>query len=283
MEEEGWKLSTHKNHKEGKKIIAIPRDEFYKHKNDFTEVTRDLSDKFDAINKLFLTSTQYINNKSRVNFNHLNHCKWQDSSNETSGENALRQLKIVSEANMDKIIGELYKITISDYDELKSLAINSVKLFTRNDKFIKVHCKVIHSILCGCKWIAYNNDLIPVTYRICVMDEIERRFYQIIDDDEKVRDLTVSEKKILFELILGLFKEKVMGTQCMRFIFNIIETKYIETHNDELISFWHCLYKGVVPEWKGNNADYINDRVKFVNENREQFGTRGKLLTKTIK
>ena len=60
-------------------IMRSYKNEFifsFKEHHKSQEISYELSNKFDIINEMFKTSTQYIDSKKRINYNQINHYKW---------------------------------------------------------------------------------------------------------------------------------------------------------------------------------------------------------------
>ena len=120
--------------------ITIEPDVFLQYKNMYTTVSFELSTKFDNINKMFSTSTQYLDSKERINHNQHNHNKWQTKKNSECDDiyMILGLFNKLTIQNFDKIVSEIKKYNIITYEEMTRV-VESIYTKCVNDiQFVKI-------------------------------------------------------------------------------------------------------------------------------------------------
>ena len=112
------------------RVITYSVEEILSYKNvNVNILTEELSNMFDSINNSFLQSTQYIENRKKINYNHLNSNKWK---------------KINSNINT-KLLSLLNKITDETFSNILEKVLNSN--ITNDSQINKLSDDLIYKIL----------------------------------------------------------------------------------------------------------------------------------------
>ena len=254
----------------------------FKAYNKEQQVSYELSLLFDKINDMFKTSTQYLESKKKINYNQHNHNRWEatkDSDN--SIINIIYScLNRITEKNYNDIIEEIKKQEIFIYDDLDKLTEKVIQKCVSDNQFISLYVKVIKFIITDCKWIVEDNNQIPVTFRRIIINQIEMRFCNLINDiknmkyDTNENELIVIHNKArkgLIVLIAKLYEHKIIGNQLIRLIFNIFECSYSETKIEQYIEYWLFLLKFVVNIWNKNEKQYLDEKIDYILKIKNQF------------
>jgi hypothetical protein len=122
------------------------------HKN--TEVSLELSDLFDSINEMFKTSTQYLDNKKRVNYNQMNHNKWKLKRKEDIGaiNAAYNGFNRLSNGNLDSVASELMGVQFVSGEELERLVARLLPKMMCEPQFMSLYAELVFRL--GGRWVA---------------------------------------------------------------------------------------------------------------------------------
>lgn len=273
--------------------ITIEPEVFLQYKSMYTTVSFDLSKKFDHINKMFSTSTQYLDSKERINHNQHNHNKWQNKKSSECDDiyMILGNFNKLTIQNFDKIVLEIKKYNIITYEEMTRI-VESIYTKCVNDiQFVNVYAKLIKVIAMECKWVVYDNNSKPITFRKYFINYLESNFSQIINDiktyveddenDSLAKQMQI--RKTYIELLCVLFNESVIGNQLFRYIFTNIESAYIESSQEEFMNRWLQMYESAEKVWNGSNKKYLDEKRQFITNHYDDFSVRIKILTENIK
>lgn len=300
MESE-WQLSSGRSKKKKQStdtrvplmsnVKVITPDVIKQYKSTYTTVSFELSKKFDDINKMFSTSSQYLDSKERINHNQHNHNKWQNKKNSECDDvyMILGNFNKLTIKNYDVISAEIKKYNIITFDEMTNIVENIYNKCINDIQFVNVYVKLLKFIIMECKWIVYDNNSKPITFRKYFIDYLESNFSTIInevkndtEDDEDEGDKLAKQKQIrktYFVLICALFNESIIGNQLFRYIFTNVETAYLDTIQDEFMDRWLQMYDCASQYWTGTNEKYIIEKRQFISDNMEKFSVRIKILT----
>ena len=271
-------------------VKIITEEEILKYKTVYTIVSCELSKKFDDINKMFSTSTQYLDSKEKINHNQHNHNKWQakKSSEYSDVDIILGNFNKLSVNTYDIISEDIRKYNIITFADMTTVVKCIYNKCIGDKHFVDINCKLIKKIIMEFKWIVYDEGNMPLTFRKCFINYLEQKFKDVmneivvdIGDMDECEENYLQERRNTYFLLLGtLFSECIIGNQLFRFIFNNIESQYIKTLNDEYMDGWLLLYDFAEKHWTKSDIKYINEKDQFISDNREKFSIRINIITK---
>jgi hypothetical protein len=239
-------------------------------------VSYELSVKFDKINEMFKTSTQYLESKKKINYNQYNHNRWELKKEEDNGviNIVCIGLNKITDQNSDEIIKEIESQEIIIYDDLEKLAEKIIHKCISEPQFIKLYVKVIKHIMSKCSWIVDDHNMVPITFRRVLLNQLEMRFSNLINDvknmkyEESESELIVihnKQKRGLISLICELYSSKIIGNQLVRYIFRNLETAFDTTDIDQYLEYWLALLSTVMISWLLTEKQYLDEQILFIN------------------
>jgi hypothetical protein len=260
-----------------KSIVKYTKEHIYLYKqiNKDQQVSYELSATFDKINEMFKTSTQYIESKKKINYNQSNHNRWELKKEEDNNiiNIICSGLNKITESNMNDILKEIEVQEIVIYDDLEKLTEKIIHKCISEDQFLHLYTLVIKHIITKCKWIVDDNNMVPITFRRILLNQLEMRFSNLINDvknmkyDESESELIVIHNKLkkgLINLITKLYNHKIIGNQLVRYIFRNLENAYDENKNDQYLEYWLILFKSVMENWIISEKIYLNEQIQYI-------------------
>lgn len=271
-------------------IIKYTDEQIYAFKkiNKDQMVSYELSVKFDKINEMFKTSTQYLESKKKINYNQYNHNRWELKKEEDNSviNIVCIGLNKITEMNSEEIIKEIEIQEIVMYDDLEKLTEKIIHKCISEPQFIKLYVKVIKHIMLKCSWIVDDQNMVPVTFRRVLLNQLEMRFSNLINDvknmkyEESETELVVihnKQKKGLIGLICELYSSKIIGNQLVRYIFRNLETAFDSTGIDQYLEYWLAILSTVMDSWMETEKQYLDEQVQYI-----QSKTIGSMKVKFI-
>jgi len=274
-----------------KSVYIINEDIIRKYKIANMKVTCILSEKFDKINKMFETSTQYLASKKKVNHNQRNHDHWETKklSDINDVSKILSNFNMLSKSNFDIISEKLKELDIINYEDMEQVVYGIYKKCMNDTQFIDVYSRMLKFIMMECKWIVYDNISKPISFRKFFIDYLEFNYNQNItnirvenDSSHKVKPQLKNERKNLIILFSNLFKVEIIGNQLFRYIFVNLENMYLDTTIDEYMIYWLIMFEYVQNEWSDKEFKYLDEKVKFIVDNISKLSVRVKILSEHI-
>ena len=260
-----------------KSTVKYTKEQMYLYKqiNKDQQVSYELSAIFDKINEMFKTSTQYIESKKKINYNQSNHNRWELKKEEDNNiiNIICSGLNKITENNINDILKEIEVQEIVIYDDLEKLTEKIIHKCISEDQFLHLYTLVIKHIITKCKWIVDDNNMVPITFRRILLNQLEMRFSNLINDvknmkyDENESELIVIHNKLkkgLINLITKLYNHKVIGNQLLRYIFRNLENAYDENKNDQYLEYWLILFKSVMENWIISEKIYLNEQIQYI-------------------
>ncbi len=263
--------------KPGSSIIKYIDEQIYAFKkiNKEQMVSYELSVKFDKINEMFKTSTQYLESKKKINYNQYNHNRWELKKEEDNSviNIVCIGLNKITEQNSDEIIKEIEAQEIVLYDDLEKLTEKIIHKCISEPQFIKLYVKVIKHIMLKCSWIVDDHNMVPITFRRVLLNQLEMRFSNLINDvknmkyEESENELIVihnKQKRGLISLICELYSSKIIGNQLVRYIFRNLETAFDSTGIDQYLEYWLALLSTVMSSWLSSEKLYLDEQMQYI-------------------
>ena len=274
-------LSNHKRTK------IVTEKEFWLAKPKYMEVSQQLSDLFDNINKMVSTSSQRAAS-AQINHNQHNHNKWHIKKSDDVDEKTkiLSCFNMLAITNYNEIFTTLRTLSIDTYDEMVEIVNDIYGRMIFNDNCIELCTKIIFATLINCSWIVYDQQFKPISFRKLFLEKLEFEFNTIIDhirsNGEIVDQRIKNKRKALFMIICSFFKESIIGDQLFRFIFTSLESAFLETKYNELMDYWIIMMNVAIHEWTDHNLIYIDEKRNFLFENNKLFTQKTILLTESM-
>lgn len=278
-------------------IIKYNRDDIFKFKiiNKENLVSQELSNIFDKINDMFKTSTQYLESKKKINYNQLNHNKWelkQDQDN-TIINNIYLAFNKITEDNYQDIIKEISKQEIILYDDLEKLTEKIIHKCINEKQFLTLYLRIIKHIMVNCVWIVEDSSMIPITFRKLFINQLEMRFSNLINDiknmkyEESEAELIIIHNKTkqgLILLIIELYKNKIIGNQLIRYIFKNLENSYDQSlidyvdksknMCDQYLEYWLLIFNAIIIPWKDTEKQYLNEQIQYILSKKDNVSSK---------
>lgn len=257
--------------------------------NKNTIISEKLSKHFDWINELFLQSTQYQDNRKKINYNQVNSQKWRNNINIVNSillmlngidtslyleiEHKIVSTEIKDINNMRKIIEILHEKSCESYNSHKVLDLyinilnkiiyNGIWYYKIGDKITDYICPRIMAVS-----IAQKNYL-----------EMLDTFLSIIDNFNKTND-EVSYFKVKNQKFIGnmlfiakLYNKQIISIEIINTICNDIMTKVnADLINVDLIEFLLHLLNNIenypnmnkITDELNNIVNKISSRIKYL-------------------
>lgn len=264
---------------------VIPVGIIMQYESIYVDVTRELSNKFDEINKMLLTSTQWQD--SKINHNIHNHNRWKLSNTDNNDiAKILGSFNKLTNMNFDIIAEEIKGYNIINITELNTLVNNIYLKCIGNFQFVPVNIKMIKKIIMEFGWIVHDESSRTVTFRKYFINYLENNFEKIMnkvtepidEDDENLVSAINEERTTFMKILCALYDNHIIGTQLTRYIFTTLENAYVKNNKSGYIEMWLILFKCAKNHWIGDNAVYILEQHKFIDNNRSKFGIRINIL-----
>lgn len=260
-----------------KSIIKYSEEEIYRFKeiNKQQGVSYDLSVYFDKINEMFSTSTQYLESKKKINHNQSNHNYWQLKKDEDNSVINIICINLnkITEERANEIIQNILSQDIILYDDLEKLVDKMIHQCISQPQFIKLYIRVIESIIIKCAWIVEDKNMIPTTYRKVLLNQLEVRFTNLLNDIKNMKyedsesELIVihnKQRKGLISMICELYDHRIIGNQLIRYIFKTLESAYESTGLDQYIEYWSQILNTVMFNWLETEKQYLDEEIQYI-------------------
>jgi len=218
-------------------------------------ISEKLSKHFDWINELFLESTQYQDNRKKINYNQINSQKWR-----TNNTNIVNTIMLMLNGLDNKLYNEienkLLSIEIKDINNMrKIIEILHEKIcesFNSHD-VLNLYVKLLYKIISYGIWYYKTGDKITdyicprvVSVSIAQKNYLEMldTFLAIIDNFNKTND-DVSYFKVKNQKFIGnmlfigkLYNSKIISTEIINGVCNDVITKVSnDIKNIDLIEY----------------------------------------------
>jgi hypothetical protein len=275
-----WATSNRKkkNAKSKPKQITYSYEFILKFKdiNSQEQITFELSSLFDKINEMFKTSTQYIESKKKINYNQLNHNKWEKRKDHENNVINLvySAFNRVSNINKEDIKKELLELEMIVYTDLEKLVEKIINKCISENQYISLYIEMIKFIITDCKWIVQDSYLVPITFRKIFINQLETRFDNMLNDiinmkyeadETELMEIHRQNKKGLILMLGNLYKYKIISNQLTRLIFNYLEISYDENKNFQYIEYWILFLDIIIDYWKDEQKIYLDEKINYIN------------------
>jgi len=219
------------------KIILYSVDEILKYKS-VNILTEDLSNIFDTINNSFLQSTQYIENRKKINYNQLNSNKWK-KINSNINTKLLSLLNNITNETFSNVLEKILNSQISHYSQIDKLSLdifNKILIDVENNK---LYCSIIKQIVDSGLWYFKdepNNVQEFVNFRIYFVEKLNLEYTRVLESLNSLAELLSTDEdkyyniKIRFNAmintIINLHKLNILSDSVMNSVVDSLMEKY---------------------------------------------------------
>jgi hypothetical protein len=210
--------------------------------NKNTIISEKLSKQFDWINELFLESTQYQDNRKKINYNQINSQKWR-SNNINIVNSILLMLNGIDVSLYDEIEQKITSIDIKDINNMRKiieiLHEKTCESFN-SPSILNLYINILNKIVSNGSWYYKIGDKVTdyICPRIVAVSIAQKNylemldtFLSIIDNYNKTQD-DVSYYKIKNQKFIGnmlyigkLYNKQIISTEIINTICKDIITK----------------------------------------------------------
>ena len=253
-------------------------------------ISEKLSKHFDWINELFLESTQYQDNKKKINYNQINSQKWRNNSINIVNS-ILLMLNGIDSALYNEIEQKITSIEIKDINNMRKIIeiLHEKMCESYNSPVIlNLYANMLNKIINNGIWYYKIGDKITdyICPRIVAVSIAQKNylemldtFLSIIDNFNKTKD-DVSYYKVKNQKFIGnmlfvakLYNKKIISTEIINTICKDIITKVnSDEKNLDLIEYLLQLLGTL------ENYPYIDNIVDDLKEIMSKITNRTKYL-----
>ena len=158
------------------KVITYSVDEILNYKNvNVNILTEELSNIFDSINIQFLQSTQYLENRKKINYNQINSSKWK-KINSNINTKLLSLLNKVTDETFSNILEKILNSNIINDSQLNKLAGDFMSKILGDIDNNKLYCLLIKQIIDSGLWYFKKNDTEYLNLRIFFIEKLQKEY-----------------------------------------------------------------------------------------------------------
>ena len=253
-------------------------------------INEKLSKHFDKINELFLESTQYQDNRKKINYNQINSQKWR-SINNNIVNSILLLLNGIDNALYTEIESKIVCIDIKDLNNMRKiieiLHDKSCESYNAHN-VLNLYIKLLTKLITEGKWYYKIGDKITdyICPRIVAISIAQKNYLEmldtfllIIDNYNKTQD-EVSYFKVKNQKFIGnmiyiakLYNNNIISTELINIICNDIITKVKnDLKNVDLLEYLIELLRilemypnmNVIINELDNLKNIVSTRIKFL-------------------
>ena len=137
------------------------------------DIDNDILNKFNSINKLIQTSTQFQDTKKKI-LNNTYSAKWKNEKCDTNNPItiAYQAMNKLCESNFEDVYKKISNIVFSVTD-LEKLTLKLITKIITEKLFIELYIKMIYKLLINHNWIVKN-----VSFRQILLENIKKLYYE---------------------------------------------------------------------------------------------------------
>jgi hypothetical protein len=224
------------------KIITYQNEEILNYRNvNLNILTEELSNMFDSINNSFLQSTQYLENKKKINYNQINSIKWK-KINSNINTKLLSLLNKITHETFSNILEKVLNSNITNHSQLDKLTDDILnKILIDNDNN-KLYCSIIKQIIDSGLWYFKNDELDYVNLRIYFINKLQKEFTDSMFNVDILKEKYISDEDEYFTIknkfnalintIINLHSFNILSDQIMDYVIDSLKNKYTEKTQD---------------------------------------------------
>jgi hypothetical protein len=224
------------------KIISYSIEEIINYRNvNVNILTEELSNIFDSINVSFLQSTQYLDNKKKINYNQVNSSKWK-KINQNINTKLLSLLNRITDETFSNILEKVLNSNITNHYQLDKLSDDLLnKILSDNDNN-KLYCSIIKQIIDSGLWYFKDDQLEYINFRIFLITKLEKEFNINLQNMDLLKEKYFSDEDQYFSIklkfnsiistIINLHKSNILSDQVMDYVVDSLKNKYSDDTQD---------------------------------------------------
>ena len=224
------------------RIITYSIEEILSYKNvNVNILTEELSNTFDSINSSFLQSTQYLENRKKINYNHLNSNKWK-KINSNINTKLLSLLNKITDETFSSILEKVLNSNITNDGQISKLANDLMyKILTDTDNN-KLYCSIVKQIIDSGLWYFKSEEREFVNFRIFFIKKLQDEFEESMNSINLLAEKYYSDedeyfsikKKVssLISTIINLHLSNILSSEIMNYTVDTLKEKYSEKTPD---------------------------------------------------
>ena len=224
------------------KVITYQVEEILNYKNvNVNILTEELSNIFDSINNSFLQSTQYIENRKKINYNQVNSSKWK-KINSNINTKLLSLLNRITDETFSNILEKVLNSNITNHSQLDKLSDDIIlKILIDNDNN-KLYCSIIKQIIDSGLWYFKHDDIEYINFRILFIKKLSDEFNDSIKNIDLLKEKYFSDEDEYFSIknklngvintIINLHISNILSDKIMDSVIESLKTKYSDNTQD---------------------------------------------------
>jgi hypothetical protein len=224
------------------KVITYQIEEILNYRNvNVNILTEELSNIFDSINNSFLQSTQYIENRKKINYNQVNSSKWK-KINSNINTKLLSLLNKITDETFSNVLEKVLNSNITNYTQLDKLSNDIIsKILIDNDNN-KLYCSIIKQIIDSGLWYFKHDDYEYINFRIFFINKLSKEFNDSMSNIDLLKEKYFSDEDEYFSIknkfnalintIINLHMLNILSDKIMDYVIDSLKNKYSEKTQD---------------------------------------------------
>ena len=224
------------------KVITYSVDEILNYKNvNVNILTEELSNIFDSINVQFLQSTQYLENRKKINYNQINSSKWK-KINSNINTKLLSLLNKVTDETFSNILEKILNSNIINDSQLNKLAGDFMSKILGDIDNNKLYCLLIKQIIDSGLWYFKKNDTEYLNLRIFFIEKLQKEYDSCLANIDLLYESFKTNEDEFFEIkknmnaiintIINLHLSNILSDSSMDYVIDSLKEKYSEKNMD---------------------------------------------------
>lgn len=224
------------------RVITYSVEEILSYKNvNVNILTEELSNIFDSINNSFLQSTQYIENRKKINYNHLNSNKWK-KINSNINTKLLSLLNKITDETFSNILEKVLNSNITNDSQINKLADDLIYKILIDIDNNKLYCSMIKQIIDSGLWFFKSDDREYVNFRIFFIKKLQEEFEESMKNIDLLKEKYFSDEDEYFSIkkrfsslistIINLHLSNILSDEIMNYVVDSLKDKYSEKTTD---------------------------------------------------
>jgi hypothetical protein len=230
------------------KVITYSVDEILNYKNvNVNILTEELSNIFDSINVSFLQSTQYLENRKKINYNQINSSKWK-KINSNINTKLLSLLNKITDETFSNILEKILNSNIINDSQLNKLADDFMSKIMGDIDNNKLYCLLIKQIIDSGLWYfkksgtGNGNGDDYINLRIYFIDKLQKEYDINLTNIDLLYESYRSNEDEFFEIkknmnaiintIINLHLSNILSDASMDYVIDSLKAKYSDKNMD---------------------------------------------------
>jgi len=222
------------------RIITYSVDEILKYKN-VNILTEELSNIFDSINNSFLQSTQYLENRKKINYNQINSSKWK-KINSNINTKLLSLLNKITEETFSNILEKILNSNIINDSQLNKLTEDFMNKILSDSDNNKLYCLLIKQIIDSGLWYFKKNESEYVNLRTFFVEKLQKQYDINLEKIDLLFESYRTNEDEFFEIkknmnciintIINLHLSNILSDTVMDYVIDSLKEKYSDKNMD---------------------------------------------------